>query len=99
MSQEQINRDTKRYTDAMHGVQTGVGHELNHDPASGSPKHLRTGINSALVGQAAIAQLLIDKGVFTLAEYTASLANHAEAERASYEKTLSTRLGTTVHLR
>lgn len=74
----------------MHGVQSGVALKMNHDggPVSGetSPKHLRTGVNAAMVEHSALTKLLIDKGVITVDEYQAELADSAERERLLYEQ-------------
>lgn len=89
-----------RYLAAMHAMQSGVAMEME-DPSirSTSPKHLRVGVNSALVGDAALAQLLIAKGVFTLDEYLEALAVEAEAEAERFRQRLSAKLGVEVHLR
>ncbi len=80
-------KNIERYTTAMHGVQTGVKFEMQHETREGptSPKHLRVGINSAMVNDEAVANLLIDKGIFTRSEYLKYLADAAEAELARYE--------------
>lgn len=90
--------DTRRYTAAMHAVQSGVAAEHADGSQDGTPKHLRVGINSAMIGQAALARLLIDAGVFTLDQWEAALADQAEAEVALYEQRLSGRRGTRVTL-
>ena len=91
--------DMGRYLDAGHAVQSGVAMEHELGGTDGSPKHLRTGINMALVGQAAIARLLIDRGIFTEDEYLEALADEAEREVARYEARLSAKTGTRVTLR
>jgi hypothetical protein len=50
-------------------MQSGVAYELGKDESSASPKHLRVGINSALVNDAALVRLLVKKGLITEAEY------------------------------
>jgi hypothetical protein len=60
-------KTTLTYAEAMHAMQTGVANLSGNDLA---PKHLRVGINSALVDNAALARLLVKKGVFTQEEYT-----------------------------
>ena len=52
----------RRYLRAAHAVQTGVGLELEHDPASGTPKHLRTGLNLSKAEHGALVRLLIARG-------------------------------------
>lgn len=80
MSQE----DVDRYRKAMHGMQSGVATVMNFDIHEGEPKHLRVGVNSAMVDSAALAALLIEKGVFSQDEFEAMLARTAEAERDRY---------------
>ena len=62
------------------------------------PKHLRTGINLAMVEHSALAQLLIEKGVIDEDDYLLALARVMEAEQALYEKRLSEKLGVKVTL-
>jgi len=93
MGQEQ---DRQRYLDAMHAVQTGVMYEQETNPDT--LKHLRVGVNSALITASAVARLLIDKGVFTEAEYWAKLADLAEEEKAAYERRLTEHFGRPITL-
>jgi len=75
------------YEQALHGVQTGVMHEM-HSPARQSatePKHLRVGINAAMSDHAALAFLLVEKGIFTKEEYFESLRLAMNNELARYE--------------
>lgn len=85
--------DNDRYLAAAHAMQTGValeiGHENVHGPADPGDfnihKHLRVGINSAFVSQAALTKLLIEKGIFTMAEYEKAQADEMENEVIRYE--------------
>lgn len=54
------------YESAMHGVQSAIA-AFYMDSAE--PKHLRVGVDSCFVTDRALANLLIDKGVFTTEEY------------------------------
>lgn len=91
MSQES---DTKRYLAALHGMQTGVKYEMEKAQLQGvepgtestSPKHLRVGVNSAMVAHAGLVKLLVAKGLFTMDEYAKSQADAMEAEVALYEE-------------
>jgi len=89
--------DHQRYLDLMHAMQSGVAMKMNYDggPASGetSPKHLRVGVNAAMVGNSALATLLMEKGVITEDEYFAALAAGAAREKDLYEGWLRERLG------
>lgn len=75
----------QEYLDLMHGVQSGVAHELALYPSTASPKHVRVGINSAMVTDAAVGRLLIAKGVVTELEYAEALRDAARDERDAYE--------------
>lgn len=88
-----------RYMAAAHAVQSGVAMELNDDPSSASPKHLRTGLNMAMVEHGALVRLLITKGLITNEEYMAELAAGVEDEQRQYEERLSARHGATIKLR
>lgn len=95
MSTEDLRR---RYLAAMHAVQSGVAYAQQIDPKDGTPKHLRTGINSALVNDAALTKLLIAKGIITEVEYWTALVEEAEAEKQRYEEQLSAHYGRTISL-
>jgi hypothetical protein len=84
--------DVDRYLAAMHAMQSGVAAEMHRDPKPTEPKHLRVGVNSALLGNAAIGALLIEKGVITQDEYECALADAAEREKATYEERLGVHL-------
>ena len=88
----------RRYAAAMHAVQSGVALTHSVNPTDGTPKHLRTGINSAMVSDAALARLLIDKGIMTEEEYLTALVAEAEAEVQRYEERLSAQFGRTIRL-
>lgn len=83
--------DEKRYLAAAHALQTAV--KLDHELGStdGSAKHLRVGVNSVAVSEAAVVQLLVKKGVLSLAEYHAALADEMEAEVERYRVRLAER--------
>lgn len=82
----------------MHGVQSGVAAKMEYDDSDTSPKHLRVGVNSAMVQHSALALMLLRKGVIGEQEYWEALADAAERERAMYEQWLSDRTGRTIHL-
>jgi hypothetical protein len=79
----------KRYAELMHAVQTGVKLWMGIDPeGETSPKHLRVGVNSAMIDSGALVKLLIAKGVFTEDEFMEVLVEKAEEEKDSYEAKL-----------
>lgn len=89
-----------RYQEALHGMQTGVfATMLREAGPSGTLdigrflKHLRVGVNSALVEHGALLTLMLRKGVFTPEEYWAELVAGMERERATYEADLGVKLG------
>jgi hypothetical protein len=82
-----IDKAKARYAAAMHGVQSAIAYEISAKKNEAhSPKHLRTGVNSAMVNAEAIATLLITKGIITELEYVEALADAAERELARYEE-------------
>lgn len=83
----------------MHGMQAGVSLDETHDPTNLFPKHLRVGINSALTESAALARLLVKKGVITEEEYFTAIVDGAERELASYEAKYEKKFGKKVILR
>lgn len=87
-----------RYERAAHAMQSGVAMMMNYDPKPSNPKHLRVGVNSAMVEHAALAHLLIGKGLITEEEYVESIITFMEREVKIYEGLLKDILGTEVHL-
>lgn len=78
-----------RYTSALHAMQSGVKvlQELGLSEEC-SPKHLRIGVNSALIESGVLAKLLMNKGIITENEYLRTLAELTEADVLTYEKRL-----------
>lgn len=87
-----------RYLAAAHGMQTGVAYELEKDPSSGTPKHLRVGVNSAMVEHAALIHLLVDKKIIGALEYRRAIAEGMENERDVYQDRLSQQFGANITL-
>lgn len=90
--------DMVRYQRASHKVQAGLAFLENTDPARFMPKHLRTGIDMSKSDQRGLANLLIDKGVFTEDEYISAMADAAEIEAADMETYIEQKLGRKVTL-
>lgn len=78
-------RNDLPYHEAMHGVQTGVEIEMNSGSKATHPKHLRVGVDSAMVNDAALARLLVKKGLFTWEEYREEIRLEANRELDRYE--------------
>lgn len=86
------------YLALAHAIQSGVAHSLQHGSKEASPKHLRTGLNLAMVDIGALISLLVEKGVFTLDEFAEKQQELLEVEKGKYEKQLSAILGSQVRL-
>ena len=78
-----------RYDRAMHRMQTGVAYKMEKSPKETEPKHLRVGINSAMDDHAALAAILIRKGVITEQEYYEAVVEFAEREAEMYEREIN----------
>lgn len=84
---------------AQRAMQAGVALEMSIGEAENcEPKHLRVGVNNALCDVAAIARLMIEKGLFTEEEYVDALTAEANREVERYEQSLSQELGKKVRL-
>jgi hypothetical protein len=84
------------YNRLLHAMQTGVMIDQEQlGSRDGSPKHLRTGLNSAMVSDRAIVELLVEKGVFTSCEFYEKLNFCMAEEVVAYER----RLGPNIHLK
>ena len=88
----------ERYIKARHAMQSGVAMWINYDKKSTEPKHLRVGVNSAMVDSSALANLLIAKGIISEDEYFKALAERMEAEVKSYTERIEARIGGKINL-
>lgn len=83
-------------------MQTGVALDMESDPSgtqgATTPKHLRVGVNSAMAEHGGLADLLIEKGIITEAEYREAVAAAMEREKERYEDILSERYGRKITL-
>lgn len=87
------------YEQALHGIQTGVAFEIERGSSASNPKHLRVGVNSAMVSDAALVRLLVAKGIFTMDEYLESVRLEANRELERYEAHILEHYGVQVSLR
>jgi len=87
-----------RYLAALHAVQTGIEYKRQYDRSFVSEKHMRVGVDSAHISQAALIRVLIAKGIVTYEEYMEALATEAESEKARYEAELTEHYGRPVKL-
>ncbi|WP_454888672.1 hypothetical protein [Sphingobium indicum] len=88
----------QRYTAAAHAMQSGVEYLKGYQPRQVDPKHLRVGVNSAMVETSTLAQLLIAKGIITEDEFAEALIAQMQAEAGSYAKQLEIEMGCKVSL-
>lgn len=84
-----IQEKKERYMALTHAIQSGVAFELEKVPDSASPKHLRVGVNMAMVEHGALVGLLMKKGLITEDEYWDALLEGLEQEKVKYERILS----------
>lgn len=61
------------YNAAMHKIQSIIAFRITRGDTLASPKHLRVGVDSALVSNEALVRLLAKKGLITRDEYMDSL--------------------------
>lgn len=92
---------SRSYKQAMHAVQTAIAFEIameGEEKAGANPKHLRVGINSAMITDFAIANLLIKKGIITQEEYEEAVTEAANKEVDMLQKRLKDKYGLTTTL-
>jgi len=83
----------------LHAIQTGVKARIEYGLSNDSdPKHLRVGINNALIAQGALTDLLVKKGLITEEEFAQTYVEFLKKEVESYELLLSAHLKTKVKL-
>jgi hypothetical protein len=83
----------QKYHSLCHAMQSGVAMEMNYRDNPTTPKHLRVGVNSAMCDNAAMARLLMTKGIITEEEYFESLCTVMQEEVERYEKDLQEMAG------
>lgn len=86
----------EKYVALCHAMQSGVAFKMEHEPAETQPKHLRVGVNSAMVDTGTIVKLLLDKGLITEIEFYEALVHTMEREVESYTKYAQEKLGTKI---
>lgn len=97
MSSNEVNALQAEYRNLLHAVQTGVRTQIQlmgtGELSPAGPKHLRVGVNSALIQNSALATLLMDKGIITELEYWETQVRLWRQEVTSYEEILSGIMG------
>lgn len=90
-----------KYRALVHAMQSGVAMEIEKEGLAGAaadPKHLRVGVNVAIVESSALWKLLLDKGIVTEDEMRDRLHEAHADEVARYEQHLSRLLGCEIKL-
>lgn len=82
--EDSVKKHYDRYYAAAHAMQSAVAFSMQMDPAETTPKHLRVGVNAAMVEHGALVGLLLKKGLITEEEFYEALADKMEAEVESY---------------
>jgi hypothetical protein len=97
--EERIAQLTEEYKQLAHAMQSGVATEM-HLPYTKQtdPKHLRVGVNSAMVDAGALAGLLIRKGIITELEYVQAIRDGMAAEVEAYQQRLTEYYGRPITL-
>ena len=90
--------DKERYDRACHAMQTGVAFMMQHDPKQADPKHMRTGVNAAMVQIGVLAQILMDLGIIDESAFYKRMADAMEAEVARYKSEIDDITGGNVTL-
>lgn len=86
------------YKGEMGKMQSGVMATHAYNATDGEPKHLRVGINAAMVNHDALVRLLIECGIINEYHYLTELVASAKREREGYEERLSKHYGSKVVL-
>ncbi|MCB0081605.1 MAG: hypothetical protein KDE50_16715 [Caldilineaceae bacterium] len=87
-----------KYHQLAHAMQSGVAAMQHYDATPTSPKHLRVGVNSAMVETTVIVEILVAKGVLTYDEFLDALIAGMEREVQTYESKLSELTGANITL-
>lgn len=82
---DKLGKLKKRSMELLHGMQSAIEFGFGGSDGNRQHKHLRVGINNALISHAALVQLLIEKGVITEEEYFDKYVEALELELMGYE--------------
>lgn len=88
-----LEEQANRIAALLHAVQSGVAIRIEHGSDQATPKHLRVGVNNALIETSALLDILIEKGALTREEYFDKVIWYLEKEVKRYEKDISDHLG------
>jgi len=76
----------------QHAMQTGVMLDQERGSQCGTSKHLRVGLNTALVDHGSLVDLLVKKGIITDEEYAQAMRDGMQSEVDRYEARLGVKL-------
>lgn len=86
----------------LHGIQTGIRYKYETSEKDESLdrrlKHIRVGVDNALIQTDTLMQLLVKKGVFTDIEWLEEYLQAVNFKLNQYKKELSEALGVPVNL-
>lgn len=85
------------YEEAAHGLQSAIAYDPDNQDLQA--KHMRVGIDMQKADTMGLVTLLIEKGVFTLAEYIEHMRLAANTELANREEELTDKFGVDVSCR
>ena len=88
MTDEERDKIVADYNRYAHAMQSGVAAVMNYEPSETTPKHLRVGVNSAMVDSSSLAQLLMRKGLITEEEYLRAIRDGMKDEYERYRERL-----------
>ena len=94
---QQIAELQKEYAQLCHAMQSGVAATYQIEGVE-HPKHYRTGINSSIVNNSAMALLLMRKGIITELEYWTAIRDAMKDEVRRYEQDIREKTGRQVTL-
>ena len=95
---DELTKLQMKYARLMHAMQTGIAVLMNYNPKETEPKHLRVGVNSALLDSSAVVKLLVSKGIITELEYFRELVALVQADLDSYQEQIQKITGTKIVL-
>jgi len=87
-----------RYEIACHAMQTGVAYKMAVSPNETNPKHLRVGINSAMVETSVLFKIMLKRGLITEIEFYEILCETMEEEAKGYQSWIEVHIGKQVKL-
>lgn len=89
-----LQQKKQLYASLCHAMQTGVAFRDNKSDQK--PKHLRVGVNSAMVETGVLAKILIDKGIVTEEEHLDALIEGMRKEVDAYRQYIADEKGVSV---